>query len=105
MLSPTNNLFLKKDKIYDFVNNSYSLGFIPDEDGDYVFKKVISEVDQDLYIQFIVAVDTLKIYIELNVPASYWIQLGFSDFEPLLELYRQGYIEIKKSNDEEFVKG
>ena len=100
MLSSTDDLFLKKDKISDFINNSYSLGFIPDEGGDYVLKKVISKVDQDLYIQFTVVIRTLNIYVELNVPTSYWIQLGFSDFEPLLELYRQGYIEIKKSNDE-----
>ena len=54
-----------------------------------------SKVDQDLYIQFTVVIRTLNIYVELNVPTSYWIQLGFGDFEPLLELYRQGYIEIK----------
>lgn len=95
MLSSTNNLFLKKDKILDFINNSYSFGFILNEDGDYIFRKVLSKVDRDLYIQFTVAVDTLKIYIELNVPTSYWIQLGFGDFEPLFELYQQGYVEIK----------
>ena len=49
----------------------------------------------DLYIQFTVSIDTLKIYIELNVPKSYWIEFGLNTFEPLLELYKQEYIEIK----------
>ena len=94
MFTYKNNIFLKKDKIYDFVNNYHQFGFVHD-DNDYVLKKVLSETDMELYIQFTFSMDTLKIYIELNVPKSYWIEFGLNTFEPLLELYKQEYIEIK----------
>ena len=94
MFTDENNIFLKKDKIYDFVNNYHQFGFVHD-DNDYVLKKVLSKTDMELYIQFTVSIDTLKIYIELHVPQSYWIEFGLDTFEPLFELYKHEYIEIK----------
>ena len=35
MFTYKNNIFLKKDKIYDFVNNYHQFGFVHD-DNDYV---------------------------------------------------------------------
>ena len=94
MFTDENNIFLKKDKIYDFVNNYHQFGFVHD-DNDYVLKKVLSKTDMELYIQFTVSIDTLNIYIELHVPTSYWIEFGLDTFEPLFELYKHEYIEIK----------
>lgn len=95
MFTEKNSLFLKKDKIYDFVNNSYHFGFMPDDGDSYICKKALSDTNDELYIQFTVDISSLHIYIELNVPCAYWIELGLENFEPLWEPYQQGYIETK----------
>ena len=94
MFTYKNSILLKKDKIYDFVNNCYKFGFVCDGDNSYIFKKVLDENNTDLFVQITVAIDSLEVYIELHVPGPYWIEFGLNTFEPLFELYKQGYIEI-----------
>ena len=94
MFTDKNEIFLKKERLHDFITNCHQFGFIYDDES-YIYTKYLSESDSKLYIQLTVYIDTLKIYIELHVPQSYWIEFGLNTFEPLFDLYKQGYIEIK----------
>lgn len=88
------NIFLKEDKVNDFINHCHEFGFVFD-DGIYSLKKSLSSKSEEPYIQFTVSITLLRVYVELSVPSAYWIELGLDDFEPLWEMYQQGYLEIK----------
>lgn len=95
MFTDENRIFLKKERVYDFITNCYKFGFVNDSENSYEYKKVLSKQDEDLFVLFSVSIDTLCVYVELNVPTSYWIELGLEEFEPLFQLYKEGYLEIK----------
>lgn len=94
MFIAENKILLKKEKVYDFIINCHKFGFVNGSDNSYECKKVLSETNEELFILFTVSIDSLDVYIELNVPSPYWIELGLETFEPLFQLYKEGYFEI-----------
>lgn len=95
MFNESDRIFIKKDKIGDFLNIREKYGFESDYDS-YVYKKHLSDREENLYILITVSLSNFEVYVELNVPRSYWIEFGVDTFEPLFELYKEGYIEIRK---------
>lgn len=95
MFADNSEIYIKKDKIYDFMQNHQQLGFIEDHDASYFLKKILSEIDEELYVRFTVCPTSRKIYIEFHVPCSYWLEVGLGTFEPLFSMFEQGYLEFK----------
>lgn len=91
-------LFIKKDKLFDFIRKASNYGFIKDNDGDYICKKILSNDNKELYLNITVNLYDARIYIEFNIPCAYWLEVGLNTFEPLFILYKQGYFEIKTIN-------
>lgn len=64
--------------------------------GDYIFKKILSNDNEELYLNITVSLYNARIYIEFNISCAYWLEVGLDTFEPLFTLYKRGYIEVKK---------
>lgn len=97
MFTDNSKIYIKKDKIYDFIQNHQLLGFIADHDGSYFLKKILSDTHEELYVIFTVSPTSRHVYIEFHVPCSFWIEVGLGTFEPLFSMYEQGYLEFKIS--------
>ena len=95
MFIAENRILLKKEKVYDFIINCHNFGFVNGPNNTYIYKKVLSETNEEFVLLFTVSLNSLDVYIELNVPDPYWIELGLETFEPLFQLYKEGYFEIK----------
>ncbi len=87
------NILINKEKWFEFIKIAEDYGFKKDTDGDYIYKKILSE-ENSLYFQITIDSITRIIFIEFNIPCAYWLEVGLNTFEPLFTLYEQGYIEI-----------
>ena len=54
-------LFIKKDKLFDFIRKASNYGFIKDNDGDYICKKILSNDNKELYLN--ITVNLMQEYI------------------------------------------
>lgn len=91
-MSQKETLFFKKEKALEFMKKAESFGFHIEDDSYY--RRNYIDKEQDLYLLITINVRRGDVYIEMNIPAAYWIELGFEYFEPLLDLYREGFLEI-----------
>ncbi len=87
-------LYIKENKIAQFFKEADMYGFNIKDGDSYLYRNYIDEND-DLYISITVSLSNRRIYVEINVPKSYWIEFGMADFEPLFTLYKNGFIEMK----------
>ena len=88
-------LFIKKEKWFDFIKVAGDYGFKKDADGDYIYKTILSE-ENSLYFLITIDNDTRIIFTEFYIPCSYWLEVGLNTFEPLVTLYKLGFIEMKE---------
>lgn len=94
MFTENDHLFISEDRWNDFVKNSTRFGFKKDLEGNYYLKKNLSQNYQMLHLRFSIPISTRKIQIEFDTVSTYWFDIGLATFEPLWELYHQGYLEI-----------
>ena len=51
MFTENTKIYIKKNRVCDFIENHQQFGFSQDADGDFVLKKNLSNTQENLYVQ------------------------------------------------------
>lgn len=94
MFTENTKIYIKKNRVCDFIENHQQFGFSQDADGDFVLKKNLSNTQENLYVQVSFSPALREIFVEFHVPYSMWLEVGIGTFEPLFSMCKQGYLEF-----------